>query len=127
MQHRFTKHYSVEEARALLPQVRLWLEQLQQLRQEIEQAERHLAALTAEGRDTGGEPVHRWVRALIAAHQTFRRFRSREIQIKDLDLGLVDFPAILDGREVFLCWKQGETDIRFWHDLDAGYAGRQPL
>lgn len=47
--------------------------------------------------------------------------------IKDLALGLVDFPHVRDGREVNLCWKYGERDIRFWHGLDEGYAGRKPL
>lgn len=127
MNYRFRKHYSVEEARALLPQVRGWLERLQALRREIEQTEHRLATLVAPGHDVGGDVVHQWLRGLVAAHETFREFRVREIQIKDLDRGLVDFPAILDGREVFLCWEQGESDIEFWHDLDAGYAGRQPL
>jgi hypothetical protein len=127
MEYRFKKHYNVDEARALLPQVRAWLERLQQLRDEVARAEQKLASLTASGHDVGGELVHRWVRALVTAHETFREFRQREIQIKDLDRGLVDFPAILGGREVFLCWEQGEPDIEFWHDLDAGYAGREPL
>ncbi|MBI3881959.1 MAG: DUF2203 family protein, partial [Verrucomicrobia bacterium] len=51
----------------------------------------------------------------------------REIQIKDLERGLVDFPAILGGREVFLCWESGEDDIEFCHDLATGYAGRERL
>lgn len=46
---------------------------------------------------------------------------------KDLGIGLVDFPAMLDDREVNLCWRFGETKIRFWHGLDEGYAGRKPL
>ena len=52
---------------------------------------------------------------------------EREIVLRDLDRGLVDFPAIRDGREVYLCWIEGEQDIGFWHELDAGYAGRQEL
>lgn len=127
MDYRFNRHYTVEEARALLPQVRGWLERLQQLRDEVEQTERKLASLTDRGHDVGGELAYRWVRTLFAVHQTFGQFRSREIQLKDLDRGLVDFPALRDGREVFLCWEQGEPDIAFWHDLDAGYAGREPL
>ena len=54
-------------------------------------------------------------------------FQCREIQVKDLDRGLVDFPALLSGNEVFLCWELGEDDIGFWHELDAGYAGRERL
>jgi hypothetical protein len=57
----------------------------------------------------------------------FREFQKRDIQIKDLDRGLVDFPAFIGGKEVFLCWEQDEDGIEFWHDLDTGFAGREPL
>ena len=52
---------------------------------------------------------------------------ERDIVLRDLDRGLIDFPSIRDGREVYLCWIDGEPDIGFWHELDAGYAGRQEL
>jgi hypothetical protein len=54
-------------------------------------------------------------------------FQLRQIVVKDLFRGLVDFPAILDGKEVFLCWESGEADIEFWHDLESGYSGREKL
>ena len=47
--------------------------------------------------------------------------------VRDIDRGLIDFPAILDGREAYLCWELGEAGIGYWHDLEAGYGGRQPL
>jgi len=56
-----------------------------------------------------------------------REFARRQIQLQDLDRGLVDFPAIVGGREVFLCWEEGEKEVEYWHELDAGYAGREPL
>jgi hypothetical protein len=49
------------------------------------------------------------------------------IQLKDRRLGLVDFPSEMNGRQILLCWRLGEPEIQFWHDVDAGYAGRQPL
>jgi hypothetical protein len=52
---------------------------------------------------------------------------ERDIVLRDLERGLVDFPALRDGHEVYLCWVEGEPDIEFWHDLDAGFAGRQSL
>ena len=52
---------------------------------------------------------------------------DRGILLKDPDRGLVDFPVLREGREVYLCWLLGETTIEFWHDIDAGFAGRQPL
>jgi len=55
------------------------------------------------------------------------RVQSYGCQLKDMEMGLIDFPAIRDGREVYLCWKLGEEQIGYWHDVEAGYAGRQPL
>jgi hypothetical protein len=49
------------------------------------------------------------------------------VQLKDINLGLLDFSAIKDGREVYLCWMYGEGDIAFWHEVDAGFAGRQSI
>ena len=49
------------------------------------------------------------------------------VQIKDINSGLLDFSALKDGREVYLCWMYGEGDIAFWHEVDAGFAGRQPI
>ena len=54
-------------------------------------------------------------------------FERREILIKDIDRGLLDFPALISGKEVFLCWEKDEEDIEFWHDLETGYGGRERL
>jgi hypothetical protein len=71
--------------------------------------------------------VNTWIRTLAGMQEVLAEFQRREIQIKDLERGLVDFPAIIGGREVFLCWELDEEDIEFWHDLDGGYAGRERL
>ena len=127
MPYRFNKHYSIGEARALLPQVRGWLQQLLQKRTELEGQEEQLQVSRPAGGDLGGADVDGWVRTLAAMQELLLQFYRREIQIKDLDRGLIDFPAILEDREVFLCWELAEDDIEYWHDLDAGYAGRVPL
>ena len=124
---RFETHYTLDQARALLPRVREWLKRLVELRNEIEQSDRKLTELVEQGRDVGGPKVNAWVRALVEVKSILLEFHQRDIQIKDLDRGLIDFPAILDDKEVFLCWEQEEEDISFWHDLDSGYAGREPL
>jgi hypothetical protein len=123
----FQKHYTRGEARGLLTQVREWLRRAVQLRGELAKLEKRLNGLMAPGSDLGGEWVNAWVRTLAGLDAVLREFQQREIQIKDLDRGLVDFPAIIGGKEVFLCWEQDEEDIEFWHDLDAGYAGRERL
>jgi hypothetical protein len=127
MTFRFQKHYTLEEARALLPQIRLWLKRLIDLRAELEQQDNRLKAILEPGRDVGGTEVNRWVRTIAAIKEQLLEFHRREIQIKDLERGLIDFPALVAGKEVFLCWEQDEEDIEFWHDLDSGYAGRERL
>ena len=124
---RFTKHYTRDEARALLPQIREWLATLNRLRAEVERYDQRLSGLNAEGQDTGGETVNNWIRALAGMQEILAGFQQRQIFIKDLTRGLVDFPAILGGKEVFLCWESDEDDIEFWHDLESGYGGREKL
>ena len=127
MEFQFCKHYTVEEARALLPQLRQWLAELNRAREKITQLDQRLGPLLSGGYDAGGGMVNDWIRHLAAIKKVLDHFKTREIQIKDLERGLVDFPAVLGGREVFLCWEQDEDDIEFWHDLDTGYAGRERL
>ena len=127
MPNHFQKHYTRDEARALLPQVKEWLQQLVERRAQYEKLEKRLETLRTDGADLGGEQVNKWIRSMAAIREALLQFYQREIQIKDLDRGLIDFPAIIGGKEVFLCWEQGEEDIEFWHDLDTGYAGRERL
>jgi len=127
MIYRYRKHYTREEARALLPEIRLWLKRLGSLRDTLEKYEQRVENLMRTSDAIGGETVNSWVRTLAEIRHVLCEFQKRDIQIKDLSRDLIDFPAIIAGREVFLCWEQDEDDIEFWHDLDAGYAGREPL
>src|SRR5438128_187768 len=127
MSHRFDKHYTREDARELLPQIRRWLKRALQLRADLEKHDERLRGLREPGRDLGGEAGSSWVRTLTDLKEVLLEFHRREIQLKDLDRGLLDFPAIIAGKEVFLCWEQDEEDIEFWHELDAGYAGRERI
>jgi hypothetical protein len=79
------------------------------------------------GHDVGGDLVNRWIRTLADMQEVLMEFQQRQIQLKDVERGLIDFPAIIGGQEVFLCWEKDEDDIEFWHDLDSGYAGREHL
>lgn len=127
MAHRFNKHYTREEARELLPQIRQWLAGLDLAKADYEKNDRRLHGLMSEGTDAGGTLVNRWVESMVAIRELLREFEQREIFIKDLDKGLVDFPSLIGGKEVFLCWEKDEEDIEFWHDIDSGFAGREPL
>jgi hypothetical protein len=123
----FKKHYTVEEARALLPQIGKWLQQIDHYRERLDQIEKRVENLLKAGNDIGGDSVNEWVRSLADLQAILSEFMRREIQIKDIERGLIDFPSLRDGREVFLCWEKGEEDIEHWHDLDSGFAGREPL
>ena len=127
MPSHFSKHYTLEEARALLPSVRQWLEELGRFQERLKTLDRRVARLISSGDDAGGPSVNQLVRILAQCKTVLQRFRSREIQIKDLNRGLLDFPSWRDGREIFLCWEKDEDDIEYWHDLESGYAGRERL
>jgi hypothetical protein len=127
MANRFKRHFTVEEARAELPRLRLLFGQIHSARAQMLAAERALGRQLEAGGDIGGETVVALIGALSDIYQTVGRISRRGILIKDIDRGLVDFPHWRHGEEVFLCWELEEDDIEFWHGLDAGYAGRERL
>lgn len=79
------------------------------------------------GGDAGGTAVSALFMDLKQINNQLRLIDTWSIQVKDVDRGLMDFPHIKDGREVFLCWELGEEDIHFWHEIDTGYLGRAEL
>ncbi len=127
MSFQFSKHYTLDQARALLPDVRQWLDGLEQRQERLRAVEARLTSLMANGADVGGEWANQLVTILADSKDLLQEFRRRQIQIKDLERGLLDFPSLREGREVFLCWKKDEDDIQFWHDLESGYAGRERI
>ena len=127
MCYRFNHHYTREEARRLIPQLVKWLEDLDRSRHTVERSGPRLEKMLSMGCDTGGNLTKSYITAFLDMRAVLREFSSREIMIKDVERGLVDFPSILAGREVFLCWERGEDDVEHWHDLDSGYAGRAQI
>ncbi len=111
----------------MLPKLRQWLERLKQLHETLERFEKRLGGLTGQGYDAGGDTVNQWVRVLADMQEILAELQNRQIFIKDLARGMVDFPAIINSREVFLCWELDEEKVEFWHDLDTGFSGREPL
>ncbi|HEV2445899.1 MAG TPA: DUF2203 domain-containing protein, partial [Candidatus Sulfopaludibacter sp.] len=124
------------EAQSLLPQVERLLRNALALKSEYEESEREAQAFGQRIMLMGGMVVDR-EKALEAKRQresAAGRLRAvlEEIQetgclIKDLDIGLVDFPTLLRGTEVYLCWKLGEEAIGYWHGVDEGFRGRKPI
>ncbi len=127
VKYKFEKHYTRNEAQQLLPQIREWIVALNRLRENLGRYETRLHGMTEQGLDVGGNTVNQWIRALAEMQGILAEFQRRQIFIKDLARGLVDFPAIINSREVFLCWEVDEPSVEFWHDLDSGFTGREPL
>jgi hypothetical protein len=125
MQHE--RHYSLDEANAALPAVGQLLDRLRSARQRLSDSEARDALSEAGPTNGGGEPGRTVSEAFLALRDGLVELREREVVLRDLERGLVDFPAIRDGREIYLCWEEGEEEIAFWHEPDTGFAGRKPL
>ena len=117
--------YSRDEANALLPEL---TDLLLALREAFGTAARHAEAMRSSGPGNGGSThAQAWADAQHVADGKLAWLRSRGIQLKDLERGLVDFPSVREGRPILLCWLLGEPSVDFWHDLTTGFAGRRPL
>jgi len=125
---RYQKHFSLEEARALMPSLRQAFHDMHHRRDRVEKADEKLATLLRKTTgDIGGTVVNSLMMDLLQINTQLRLVQECGVVVKDLDRGLVDFPHMREGREVFLCWELDEDDIEFWHDIDAGYQGRERL
>lgn len=126
--HRFQKHFSVEEAHALLPELRRIFKEIHHTRRKLTRCDEDLGKqILATGGDIGGKATADLLRYLARMNTLLHEIREMGLVVKDVDRGLVDFPHLRDGHEVFLCWELEEDDIEFWHDLDDGYSGRERL
>jgi hypothetical protein len=130
------KYFNRSEAQELLPVITRELEQVRRRKQTIDQLEQELAQAAARIMMLGGSiPNHEeltkkrteGLRLTAQLKQAIDRIQATGCVVKDLDEGLVDFPSLLDGQEVYLCWKLGEERIAYWHGLEEGFAGRKPL
>jgi hypothetical protein len=125
------KLFSVEEANALLPTVREIVAGLKRDYARVVAAREAAQAAAERAKEMGGGFMPGgglYVAALTNLAERAGRLESLGVQLKDYERGLIDFPAMRDGRVVLLCWQLGEGDrIEWWHDLEAGFAGRQPL
>jgi hypothetical protein len=129
------KLFTVEQANQVLPLVRSIVKDLVELSREVIERRQRVSELMA-GRGSQGSDVYS--QELSQVEQELERdaeqlqeyiteLRSLGVEPKSGPDGLVDFPSIMDGREVYLCWKLGESEVLHWHELEAGFAGRLPL
>ena len=121
------RHFTRAEANALLPQLTDMLDQLRDAKDQLTDAEAHEALAEAAPANGGGEEGRQVGVAFLEVRRLLETIEQAGIVLRDIDRGLVDFPAVIDGREVYLCWELGEDEVGFRHDMDAGYGGREPL
>jgi hypothetical protein len=124
----FDKHFTLEEARAWLPDLRRRFEQIHVLYAEISELQKEYERVSELVRMNGHAPKQTGFedRALALKEQVQEIIKAG-IEIKDISRGLVDFPHWRDSEEVFLCWELGEDELLFWHRIEDGFGGRQPI
>jgi hypothetical protein len=121
------RHYTVEEANALLPRVKPVLRKLRDVKDLLTDSEAHDVLSEAAPTNGGGGPGRQVGEAFLELRKLLGTLQEADIVVRDIDRGLIDFPAIRGGEEVYLCWELGEDAVEYWHDLESGYRGRQPL
>lgn len=127
--------FTPAEANSALSDVRPVAERLVQVRarlRELETTQRglvHTIGGNGGGHAAGELNTAREEFTELAAEldECLHRLAGYGVQLKDADVGLLDFPALREGQEVLLCWRVGEDDVRYWHDLAGGFAGRKPI
>ena len=124
------KLFTIQEANALLPNVRVILAKIQRAHRKLTEY-RDEARKAAEAAEQGGGGIDAGVAyaaVLTELTDQMSELDTLGVQLKDFERGLIDFPSLRDGRVVLLCWQMGEGDeLEWWHDVDAGFAGRTPL
>jgi hypothetical protein len=126
------RYYGIDEANARLTEVRPLLEQLRADRAAVADAQRALVAARAtNGSDEHAQELARRedeMREVVRRMQReVARLDSWEIVLRDIESGLIDFPALANGRPIWLCWRLGEDNVGWWHDHDTGFDSRRPL
>jgi hypothetical protein len=121
------RHFTREEANALLPQLTALLTQLREAKDELTDTDAHEALAEAAPTNGGGEEGRQVGIAFLEVRRLLEIVERAGIVLRDIDRGLIDFPALMDGREIYLCWEIGEDEVGYWHDIEGGYGGREAL
>lgn len=125
------KYFTVEEANSLIPKLETLLLKLRSKQVELDSFKPVIDTIAAKSaypsRNGGHAKGLGYAKTMQDFVELINQLNSYGCVLKDIPQGLVDFPAIRDGREVYFCWKLGETEIEFWHELDTGFIGRKPI
>ena len=122
------KYYTPKEANHQLEVVRPMVAELISISERVRAHQPEIWSVVEKSAGNGGNPeLSRLLPDFDRLDALLHRLQEMGIEVKDLTLGLVDFPAVKDGRIVHLCWKYNEGSVQFWHEIEAGFAGRQPI
>lgn len=121
------RHYTLEQAEAARPWVAERVERIQDALAELRSPAARAALEELDSTTGGAWPGHKVAYAVLEMLTAAEQLEAMDIVLRDADRGLVDFPSIRDGEEVYLCWQAGEPRVAWWHDPDAGFPGRRPL
>jgi hypothetical protein len=121
------RHYTTESANAVIPLVRATVHRLQNAKRLLQDEGFDAGFATLADVAGGAWPGRLRAQAAVAATLGFEQLEELDLLVRDLDAGLIDFPALRDGREVYLCWQIDEPEIGQWYASESGYSGRLPL
>jgi hypothetical protein len=131
------KYFTVAEANSMLPLVRAIVRDICDLAGKMRERHERLERLYPDDRPTGSSDAHaeeevqqaetEFERGKAKIDEYERELNKLGIELKDYFTGLIDFPSVMNGRVVYLCWRLGEAEVAHWHELEAGFAGRQKL
>ncbi len=122
------RHFSIDEANAALPRVRAIVESVLAARQRIIDAQPEVWPTLEKAIGNGGsKKASALVEEFKIVENGIQAIQNLGVFVKDINTGLIDFPALRGDREVFLCWRYDEPHVAFWHELQAGFAGRQAI
>jgi hypothetical protein len=131
-----SRRFTLREAERMLPQVREWMREAVAMKSQYDEAEQAVDSLASRitmmggivvDRDRAAEDRARRETAGQQLRSLLENFEQNGVLVKDLEKGLADFPTLLHGEEVYLCWKLDEASIQFWHGTEEGFAGRKAI
>lgn len=120
------QYYTPKEANEALDKIRPMIEEMMKIGEKIRDHQPELWALVEKSAGNGGNPaLSKLLKDFDRLDALLHQIQDMGIEVKDLTIGLIDFVSLHNGREVYLCWKYGEDSIQFWHEIEAGFSGRQ--
>ena len=123
-----SQYFTLQEANDALNIIRPLMDEVQVIRQKIlENQPEAWPAIEKSAGNGGNRALSNLVEDFEKLDALVHQIQDTGAQIKDINTGLLDFSVLKNGREVYLCWQHGEDDIQYWHEIEAGFAGRQPI